>query len=67
MIVCCPTIANNVIAANAINSLISFPDPPEPEDEDEEPEEKINYFTARFFLFQNNKQEQMIENRASSE
>ena len=39
---------NNVIAANAINSLISFPDPPEPEDEDEEPEEKINYLVKLF-------------------
>lgn len=39
---------NNVIAANAINSLISFPDPPEPEDEDEEPEEKINYAVKLF-------------------
>ena len=39
---------NNVIAADAINSLISFPDPPEPEDEDEEPEEKINYLVKLF-------------------
>jgi len=39
---------NNVIAADAINSLISFPDPPEPEDEDEEPEEKINYAVKLF-------------------
>lgn len=39
---------NNVIAANAINSLISFPDPPEPEDEDEKPEEKINYLVKLF-------------------
>ena len=39
---------NDVIAANAINSLISFPDPPEPEDEDEEPEEKINYLVKLF-------------------
>ena len=39
---------NNVIAANAINSLISFPDPPEPEDEDEEPEEKLNYLVKLF-------------------
>jgi len=42
---------NNVIAADAINSLISFPDPPEPEDEDEEPEEKINY-TVKLFGFE---------------
>jgi LysM repeat protein len=39
---------NNVIAANAINSLISFPDPPEPEDEEEEPEEKLNYLVKLF-------------------
>jgi LysM repeat protein len=39
---------NNVIAANAINSLISFPDPEEPEDEEEEPEEKVNYLVKLF-------------------
>ncbi len=39
---------NDVIASNAIGSLISFPDPPEPEDEDEEPEEKINYLVKLF-------------------
>ena len=39
---------NNVIAADAINSLISFPDPPEPEEEDEEPEEKLNYLVKLF-------------------
>jgi LysM repeat protein len=39
---------NNVISADAINSLISFPDPPEPEDEDEEPEEKTNYLVKLF-------------------
>ena len=39
---------NNVIAADAINSLISFPDPPEPENEEDEPEEKINYAVKLF-------------------
>ena len=39
---------NNVVSADAINSLISFPDPPEPEDEDEEPEEKTNYLVKLF-------------------
>ncbi|MDG1528166.1 MAG: LysM peptidoglycan-binding domain-containing protein [Polaribacter sp.] len=39
---------NDVIASDAINSLISFPDPPEPEDEDEEPEEKVNYDVKLF-------------------
>lgn len=38
---------NDVIASDAINSLISFPDPPEPE-EGEEPEEKINYKVKLF-------------------
>ena len=38
---------NDVIASDAINSLISFPDPPEPE-EGEEPEEKINYNVKLF-------------------
>ncbi|WP_347174824.1 LysM peptidoglycan-binding domain-containing protein [Polaribacter uvawellassae] len=38
---------NNVIASNAINSLISFPDPPEPE-EGEEPQEKTNYKVKLF-------------------
>ena len=39
---------NDVIASDAINSLISFPDPPEPENEDEEPEEKVNYDVKLF-------------------
>ena len=44
---------NNVIAADAINSLISFPDPPEPEEpekgeEPEEPQEKTNYLVKLF-------------------
>lgn len=39
---------NDVIAANAVNSLISFPDPPEPENEDEDPEEKLNYLVKLF-------------------
>jgi LysM repeat protein len=41
---------NDVIAANAINSLISFPDPPksENENEDEEPAEKVNYLVKLF-------------------
>lgn len=44
---------NNVIAADAINSLISFPDPPEPEEpeegeEAEEPIEKTNYLVKLF-------------------
>lgn len=39
---------NDVIASDAINSLISFPDPPEPEDEDEEPEEKVEYDVKLF-------------------
>ena len=44
---------NNVIAADAINSLISFPDPPEPEEpeegeEVEEPIEKTNYLVKLF-------------------
>ena len=39
---------NDVVASDAINSLISFPDPPEPEEEDEEPEEKINYLVKLF-------------------
>ena len=39
---------NEVIAADAINSLISFPDPPEPENEEDEPEEKINYAVKLF-------------------
>ena len=38
---------NNAIASNAINSLISFPEPEEPE-EGEEPEEKINYLVKAF-------------------
>lgn len=38
---------NDVIASDAINSLISFPDPPKPK-EDEEPEEKINYNVKLF-------------------
>jgi len=38
---------NKVIASNAINSLISFPDPEEPE-EGEEAEEKINYSVKLF-------------------
>jgi LysM repeat protein len=38
---------DDVIASDAINSLISFPDPPEPE-EGEEPEEKINYNVKLF-------------------
>ena len=38
---------NDVIASDAINSLISFPDPPEPE-EGEEAEEKINYKVKLF-------------------
>ncbi len=38
---------NDVIASDAINSLISFPDPPEPE-EGEEPEQKINYKVKLF-------------------
>lgn len=38
---------NDVIASDAINSLISFPDPPEPE-EGKEPEEKINYKVKLF-------------------
>lgn len=42
---------NNVTSSDAINSLISFPDPPEPEDEDEEPQEKINY-TVKLFGFE---------------
>ncbi len=37
-----------MIASDAINSLISFPDPPEPEDEEEEPEEKVNYDVKLF-------------------
>ncbi|NVK51703.1 MAG: LysM peptidoglycan-binding domain-containing protein [Flavobacteriaceae bacterium] len=41
---------NDVVAADAINSLISFPDPEEPE-EGEEPEEKINY-TVKLFGFE---------------
>ena len=44
---------NDVIASDAINSLISFPDPEEPEEpeegeEAEEPEEKINYLVKIF-------------------
>jgi len=44
---------NDVIAANAVNSLISFPDPPEPEkpkegEEAAEPQEKINYKVKLF-------------------
>ncbi len=44
---------NNVIAADAINSLISFPDPPEPEEPEEgeepaEPIEKTNYLVKLF-------------------
>ena len=39
---------NKVIAADAINSLISFPDPPEPANEEDEPEEKINYLVKLF-------------------
>ena len=44
---------NDVIASNAINSLISFPDPPEPEEpkegeEPEEPIEKTNYDVKLF-------------------
>jgi hypothetical protein len=42
---------NNVTSSDAINSLISFPDPPEPEDEDEEPQEKTNY-TVKLFGFE---------------
>lgn len=38
---------NKIIASNAINSLISFPDPEEPE-EGEEAEEKINYLVKLF-------------------
>ena len=38
---------NDVVASDAINSLISFPDPEEPE-EGEEPEEKINYLVKVF-------------------
>ncbi|WKD86131.1 Membrane-bound lytic murein transglycosylase D [Polaribacter huanghezhanensis] len=44
---------NDVIASDAINSLISFPDPPKPEkpkngEEPEEPQEKINYKVKLF-------------------
>lgn len=42
---------NNVIASDAINSLISFPDPPEPEEDEEEPVEpieKTNYLVKLF-------------------
>ena len=41
---------NSVIASNALNSLISFPEPEEPE-EDEEQEEKINY-NVKVFAFE---------------
>ncbi|MDG1811601.1 MAG: LysM peptidoglycan-binding domain-containing protein [Polaribacter sp.] len=39
---------NDVVASDAINSLISFPEPPEPENEDETPQEKINYSVKLF-------------------
>jgi len=39
--------SNDVIASNAINSLISFPDPPKPK-EGKEPQKKINYNVKLF-------------------
>lgn len=52
---------NDVIASDAINSLISFPDPPEPE-EDEEPEVKVNY-NVKLFGF--NKYDYVAYNKLS--
>ena len=51
---------NSVIASNALNSLISFPEPEEAE-EDEEQEEKINY-TVKVFAFEKGKTFAKVDN-----